>query len=162
MERHHYSIWIVALFVVASVFIQSILPLWIHYASWLDFPLIVTLYFGLSFREPVRGLSVGLVAGLLQDALSHGPVGMNGLAKTIVGFLASSLSGKIEVDHVMIRALALWGFSGVNLLLLALLERLFFARHFSWANYHFIVSPVLNTVIGFPIFYLGDRFRLKD
>jgi rod shape-determining protein MreD len=162
MEQHRYSIPIIALFVLGAVFAQTKVPLWFHYASWLDLPLVVTLYFGLSHREPIRGMSVGMLAGLLQDGLSHAPMGMNGLTKTLVGFFASSLSARIEVGHTLIRLLALWCFSMVNLVLLALLERYFFYSHFTWAHYHFVVTPLLNTIIGFPFFLLGDSFRKNE
>ncbi len=162
MERHQFPLWIIALFIVASVFIESKLPLWFWRAAWLDLPLIVTVYFGLKLQSPLRGLSVGVVAGLLQDALSHGPVGLNGLSKTIVGFVASSFSRRIEAEHIAIRAAALLVFSVVDLAILAFLERLFYAKHFSWAHYHFVYSPLLNVVIGLPVFWLGDRFRRQD
>lgn len=162
MERHRYSILIVALFIIASVFLQSKLPLWFPRASWTDLPLVVTLYFGLSYRDSLRGLAVGLVAGLLQDALSHGPLGLNGLTKTLVGYLASRIGSRFEVEQGVIRLVAVWGFSVVHLALFALCERLFLTARFSWDHYHFVFSPLLNAVVGWPIFLLGDRLRKKD
>lgn len=162
MERHRYSIWVIALFVVISVLVQSKLPLWLPRTSWLDLPLIVTIYFGLSYRDSIHGMSIGAVAGLLQDALSHGPIGINGMTKTLVGFFTSSVSGRIEVEHTVIRMTALWLFSVVNLGLFAVLEKIFFASRFSWAHYHFVFTPILNVVIGLPFFYFGDRLRKRD
>ncbi|MBZ5536116.1 MAG: rod shape-determining protein MreD [Acidobacteriia bacterium] len=162
MERLRYSIWIIALFVVISVLVQSKLPLWLPRISWLDLPLIVTIYFGLSYRDSIRGMSIGVVAGLLQDALSHGPLGINGVTKTVVGFFTSSVSGRIEVEHTVIRMTALWLFSVVDLGVFAVLEKIFFASRFSWAHYHFVFTPILNAVIGLPLFYLGDRLRKRD
>ena len=38
--------------------------------------------------------------GILQDALSHdNPIGMYGIAKTIVGYMASSVGGRIDTEH---------------------------------------------------------------
>jgi rod shape-determining protein MreD len=162
MERHRYSIWVVVLSVVISVLVQSKLPLWLPRTSWLDLPLIVTIYFGLSYRDSIRGMSIGVVAGLLQDALSHGPIGINGLTKTVVGFFTSSVSGRIEVEHTVIRMAALWLFSVVDLGVFAVLEKIFFTSRFSWTHYHFVFTPILNAVIGLPLFYFGDRLRKKD
>ncbi|MGE3273598.1 MAG: rod shape-determining protein MreD [Vicinamibacterales bacterium] len=53
----------------------------------LDLVLIVVVYFALS-AGPVTGLLAGSAAGLVQDALSSGVLGIGGLANTIVGFLA--------------------------------------------------------------------------
>ena len=56
----------------------------------LDLVLIVVVYFSL-ISGPVAGLLLGSVAGLVQDALSSGIIGVGGLAKTIVGFAAGVL-----------------------------------------------------------------------
>ena len=47
--------------------------------------LIVVVYVGIK-SGPVTGLLAGTVAGLIQDALSSGILGIGGLAKTLVGF----------------------------------------------------------------------------
>jgi rod shape-determining protein MreD len=52
-----------------------------------DLVLVVVVYVALT-SGPVTGLLSGALAGLVQDALSSGVVGIGGLAKTIVGFLA--------------------------------------------------------------------------
>ena len=56
----------------------------------LDLVLIVVVYFSL-ISGPIVGLLLGSVAGLVQDALSSGVIGIGGLAKTIVGFAAGVL-----------------------------------------------------------------------
>ena len=53
----------------------------------LDLALIVVVYFALR-SGPVTGLLAGSLAGLIQDALSSGVLGIGGLSKTLVGFLA--------------------------------------------------------------------------
>ena len=55
----------------------------------LDLVLIVVVYLAL-ISGPVTGLLLGSAAGLIQDALSSGIIGIGGLAKTIVGFAAGS------------------------------------------------------------------------
>jgi rod shape-determining protein MreD len=57
----------------------------------LDLVLIVVVYIALK-SGPVTGLLAGTVAGLIQDALSNPILGIGGLAKTIVGFLAGLLA----------------------------------------------------------------------
>jgi rod shape-determining protein MreD len=51
-----------------------------------DLVLVVVVYIALS-AGPVGGMFAGTLAGLVQDALSTGVIGIGGLAKTIVGFL---------------------------------------------------------------------------
>lgn len=56
----------------------------------LDLVLIVVVYVALT-SGPITGLLAGTVAGLAQDALSSGVLGIGGLAKTLVGFGAGVL-----------------------------------------------------------------------
>ena len=46
---------------------------------------------------PVGGMLAGSAAGLIQDALSSGVIGIGGLAKTIVGFLAGAFGQQFIV-----------------------------------------------------------------
>jgi len=64
-----------------------------------DLPLLLTVYFGLSRRNPSTGLLLGMVIGLLQDSLSKTPLGLFGIAKTLIGFVASSIGGKLDTEH---------------------------------------------------------------
>ena len=52
-----------------------------------DFVLVVVVYAALT-GGPITGLLTGTFAGLVQDTLSTGVVGIGGLAKTVVGFLS--------------------------------------------------------------------------
>jgi rod shape-determining protein MreD len=51
----------------------------------IDLVLVVVVYVSLSFG-PTTGLLAGAAAGLTQDALSTGIIGIGGLAKTVVGY----------------------------------------------------------------------------
>lgn len=70
----------------------------------LDLVLIVVVYIALMFG-PVTGLLVGSAAGLVQDALSSGIIGIGGLAKTVVGFLAGILGTQFIVSAPLTRFL---------------------------------------------------------
>ena len=59
----------------------------------------MTIYFALSRRNPSSGLLLGMVIGLLQDSLSRTPIGLYGIAKTLVGYLSSSIGARIDVEH---------------------------------------------------------------
>lgn len=52
---------------------------------------------------PVGGMLAGSVAGLIQDSLSSGVVGIGGLAKTIVGFLAGAFGQQFIVTAALPR-----------------------------------------------------------
>lgn len=61
-----------------------------------DFVLVAVVYVALT-SGPVAGMLSGTVAGLIQDALSTGVIGIGGLAKSIVGFLAGAIGQQFIV-----------------------------------------------------------------
>jgi len=52
---------------------------------------------------PVGGMLAGTAAGLIQDALASGVIGIGGLAKTIVGFLAGAFGQQFIVTAALPR-----------------------------------------------------------
>ena len=49
-------------------------------------PLLVTIYFAITRRSPVAGTLTGALIGVCQDALTHRPIGVNGIAKAMIGY----------------------------------------------------------------------------
>lgn len=77
--------------ILAALALQTTLAgLVIRGTAAIDLVLIVIVYLALK-SGPVTGMVAGSVAGLIQDALSSGILGIGGLAKTIVAFLAGVL-----------------------------------------------------------------------
>lgn len=77
--------------IAAALALQTTLAsLVIRGTAALDLVLIVVVYLAL-ISGPVKGLLLGSVAGLVQDSLSSGIIGVGGLAKTVVGFVAGIL-----------------------------------------------------------------------
>jgi rod shape-determining protein MreD len=68
----------------------------------LDLVLIVVVYLAL-ISGPVTGLLLGSAAGLVQDSLSSGIIGIGGLAKTVVGFVAGLLGTQFIVTAPLSR-----------------------------------------------------------
>ena len=82
----------VALFVpVGAILLQVLLPRVLPALVILDLPLIVTLFFAVSRRSPIAGTTTGATIGLLQDVLTSQPIGVNGMAKSVIGYAAASL-----------------------------------------------------------------------
>ena len=67
-----------------------------------DFVLVAVVYVALT-RGPVAGMLSGSIAGLIQDALSTGVIGIGGLAKSIVGFLAGAIGQQFIVTTALPR-----------------------------------------------------------
>ena len=70
----------------------------------LDLVLIVVVYLAL-ISGPVAGLLLGSAAGLVQDSLSSGIIGIGGLSKTVVGFVAGFLGTQFIVTAPLSRFL---------------------------------------------------------
>jgi rod shape-determining protein MreD len=91
--------------IAAALALQTTLAsLVIRGTAALDLVLIVVVYVSL-VTGPVRGLLLGMAAGLMQDALSSGIVGIGGLAKTVVGFVAGVLGSQFIVTAPLSRFL---------------------------------------------------------
>ena len=68
----------------------------------LDLVLVVVVYVALT-TGPVSGMLSGSVAGIIQDALSSGVIGIGGLAKSIVGFAAGVIGQQFIVTAALPR-----------------------------------------------------------
>jgi rod shape-determining protein MreD len=75
---------------VALALQTTLASLVIRGTAALDLVLVVVVYIAL-ISGPVWGLVLGSIAGLVQDSLSSGIIGVGGLAKTIVGYMAGML-----------------------------------------------------------------------
>ena len=139
---------------------QAFFPVHFRWASYLELPLLVTLYFALSKRNPSSGLLLGMVVGLLQDSLSRTPLGLYGIAKTLVGFLGSSIGARIDVEHPIARFLLTVGFYLFHHAVFTLTSRLLLAQHdVSYITIPILIASVVNAFIAIALFPLLDRFR---
>jgi rod shape-determining protein MreD len=70
----------------------------------LDLVLVVVVYVALT-SGPVTGMLAGSLAGIVQDALSTstGVIGVGGLAKSVVGFLAGAFGQQFIVTAALAR-----------------------------------------------------------
>ena len=68
----------------------------------LDLVLVVVVYVALT-TGPVAGMLTGSVAGIIQDTLSSGVIGIGGLAKSLVGFAVGVISQQFIVTAALPR-----------------------------------------------------------
>jgi rod shape-determining protein MreD len=92
--------------IAAALVLQTILA---RYAiggdTAVDLVLVVVVYVALT-GGPVAGLLTGTAGGLAQDVLGAGLVGVSGLAKTVVGFLAGVGGAQFIVAQPLPRLIA--------------------------------------------------------
>jgi len=95
--------WPALIFIpLVALLIQIFIPVKVRYFPIIDLPFMVTIFFAVARRNPVSGCLTGCVIGLMQDLFAgpNHPLGMYGIALTIIGYLASSLGVKIDTDYI--------------------------------------------------------------
>ena len=101
----------VVLATMLALALQTALARYVRGAGGVDPVLIVVIYAALAFG-PVTGLLTGTFAGLLQDAMSSGIIGIGGLAKTVVGFVVGLVGTQFIVTHPLPRMVVFFLGSG--------------------------------------------------
>ena len=92
----------IALTIVVALLLQMLLPKYLSFFSYIDLPLVVTVYFGLQ-REPVLGMVTGMIAGVGGDAVEGGILGVGGFAKTLIGYVVGMASVKLSLENPLAR-----------------------------------------------------------
>ena len=163
LEEHHFP-WLVLIGVpLIALFLSAYVPKLVPAAGLVDLPLIVVIFFSLSQRSPIGGTILGALTGLLQDTLSNQYIGVNGIAKTLVGVAAASVGLKIDVDNPITRMVLVFGLSLMHSGLLFFLERsLLGAYSYEAQWFHETIRAALNTAVAIPLFFLLDRLRTDE
>jgi rod shape-determining protein MreD len=162
IEIQRFPLLIYALVPIAALVLQAWLPRVLGRFAWFDLPLVITVYFSLSRRNPIQGSMLGGVLGILEDALTGHAVGINGIAKTLAGYLAASAGALIDVESQIVRLLLTF------LLSLVGSGAYFFTNRFllglsldtNWLTE--LYKAVGNSVIALIIFPILDRARVRD
>lgn len=144
-----------------AIFIGAFLPIRFHFVSWFELPLLVTIYFAMARRSQVAGLVTGAIIGLVQDSMGQYPIGIYGLANTLVGYGASSLSVKIDTDNPGSRALITFAFYLVHQFVYMMVARGMLQLDKEWQWSHVLLSGLANACLAVALFAFLDRFRQK-
>lgn len=117
----------------------------------IDLVLVVVIYVALT-TGPVSGMFAGSAAGLIQDALSSGVIGIGGLAKSLVGFLAGLIGQQFIVTAALPRFLMFMAATLVHAAVFMGLYVLLDLRTFA-SPYAAVLSQALgNAAIGMVAF----------
>lgn len=161
IEVHRFSIWVTLGVPLAALFLQAFLPARWHFFSLFDLPLLVTIYFGMTRRSPVSGLVTGSLIGLVQDSLTHQPLGLYGIAKTLIGFAASSLGVKLDVDSPLTRMLLTSAFYIVHQAIYFLVARGLVRQTLDWPWLYTLGAALANGILAVVLFAILDRFKQR-
>jgi rod shape-determining protein MreD len=163
LEEHSFTPAVTLLVPVAAIVLQVLLSKLYWRFSYLDLPLIVAIFFAVSRRSPAAGTLTGAAIGLVQDALTGRPIGVNGMAKSVIGYIAASIGVQVDVDNLTTRVVMNFGFSLLNSLILFLINRRLLGQaeaHLQWLQE--LIRAVANTVVALPIFLLLDYTKRPE
>jgi rod shape-determining protein MreD len=144
-----------------ALFLQAFIPLRLHFFSILDLPLLVVIFFAVARRSQVSGMLTGAIIGLLQDSLTHQPIGVYGIALTVVGHGASSLGVKLDVENAGSRFLVTLFFYVVHEVVYFAVARGLVGLTLQWSWSHELGSALGNAIVAVPLFALLDKFKQR-
>jgi rod shape-determining protein MreD len=93
--------------------------------------------------------------------LSSYPIGIYGIAKTVVGYGASSLGAKLDVENAGSRLLVTLGFYLVHAAVYFTVARgmVNLTLHWSWSRG--ILAGLANAFLGVALYFLLDKFKQR-
>jgi len=161
VEVYRFGLPTAILVPLIALFLQAFVSLRLHFFSIFDLPLLVVIFFAVARRSQISGLATGAVIGLLQDSLTHQPIGVYGIAKTVVGYGASSLGVKLDVENAGARFLVTLFFYFVHEIVYFLVARGMVGLTLQWSWAHELMSAFSNAVLAVILFAGLDRFKQR-
>jgi rod shape-determining protein MreD len=141
---------------VAALALQTTLARFlVRGAAAIDLVLVVVVYVALT-SGPTTGLLTGTFAGLVQDALSYGVIGIGGLAKTIVGFLAGIVGTQFIVANSVPRFVVFFGATVLHAVVFMGLYVLLDLRQFGTPYAAVAGQATANAIVGVVAFQLVE------
>ncbi len=160
VSRYHAAV--LAGIALAAILFQVYVPRFITYLSYLEMPLLVIVYFSLMRRSPIAGVLYGAAVGLAQDSLSHNPLGMFGIVKTLVGYFAATASLRFNIQNPGIRLVLSFFFCFFHQFFYWVLGRALLGEALEFDPATTLIISVLNAVIAVPLFHVLDKLRIQS
>lgn len=155
--RVHYATLLVS--ILAALLLQTVLPILVPVATLMDFPLLVVVYFTLIRQNQIFGIALGTGLGLMQDALSHGYLGMFGMAKALAGYLAGSAAMRFNFESPLTRSVVTASLVLIHNLCMAGLQRFLLEPPPAFLPLDLASAVLVNAALSLILFPVLDRFR---
>jgi rod shape-determining protein MreD len=149
--------WVMVATPLGAILFQVYLPLYVPLLSYVELPLLVTIYLAMSRRSPAAGALVGTAIGLVQDALSHLPIGILGMTKTLVGYLSASIGLRLETGNAIVRFLLGTVLFLSHQFLYGAFRRGLLGTPVGYDVFPMLVAAPVNGLIGVVLFHLLDK-----
>lgn len=96
------AVWVLLAIALALALQTTLARFVVGGTAAIDLVLVAVVYVALT-TGPVSGMLAGTLAGLIQDSLSSGVIGIGGLAKSLVGFLVGAFGQQFIVTAAVPR-----------------------------------------------------------
>jgi rod shape-determining protein MreD len=161
LDVHRFS-WPVSIGIpLLALFVQVFVSKWLGFIKIFDLPLLVTIFFAVARRRPVPSLITGALIGTFQDVLAGSYIGLYGIAKTMAGFLASSLGVRIDVDNPGSRIIMTFVFSLLHRIIYMVIDLGLVGANEPWYWGRTLVSAVANGLLSVVLFAALDRLKQR-
>jgi rod shape-determining protein MreD len=163
LEQYGFHPAVTLLAPLVCILLQVQVPRLVPWLGNLDLPLIATIFFAVARRSQIAGAVTGTAIGLFQDGLTNHPFGVFGISKAILGYLAASIGFAVDMENVLNRVMLIFGCSLLQSGLLYVIAHWLLGdatyRLLPWQQ---LLSALANTIVAVPVFYLLDRFKMRD
>lgn len=143
-----------------AILFEVYVPRFFPFLAYLELPLLITLHFALSRREPISALFYGAAIGLIQDSLSNQKIGMYGIVKTLVGYFAASVGLRFDVENPVLTFILSFFFYCFHQFFYWLLSRALLGQLVNFEVEQTLISGVLNALVALPLFLILDKLRV--
>ena len=120
------------------------------------------MHFALSRGGPIPALFYGMFIGLVQDSLSHQPIGMYGIVKTLVGYFAASVSMRFDVQNPVVTFILAFFFYFFHQFFYWVLSRALLGETLGFDAQQTLVFGLLNAAVALPLFRLLDKLSVAS
>ncbi len=118
--------------------------------------LVAVVYLALAYGA-VTGMLAGTIAGLTQDALAGGIVGIGGMTKTIIGFAVGVLSSQFNLSSTVPRLVMFVAATFLHELMFEGLHAMIGGRPFGLQWSATLIQALVNGLVGVTVFLLVER-----
>lgn len=145
-----------------ALFLQAFIPVRFRWFTLFDLPLLVTIFFAVARRSPIAGLLTGAAIGIAQDSLTHQPLGLYGIAKTVIGYVGSSLGVRVDVENPGSRFLMTLSFFLLHQAIYYWVGRYMAEQVMQWRWGHQLWAALANAMLATVLFVALDRLKKRE
>lgn len=161
IEVHRFSLVAGIAVPLMALVLQASVPLRVDFFRIFDLPLLVTIFFAVARRNQMLGTITGCLIGLAQDSLTNHPIGLFGMAKSVIGYAASSIGVKIDVENPGSRMIMTFSFYLLHRGIYQLVGRQMAQLPLPWDWGRELAAALANAFLAVVLFYFLDKLKQR-